>query len=158
MFGSDDQNQNVGAVTPATDTAQTDAPATDVTAAAPTAPTLADPMITEGASQPPSATGVSVNNTAMTSSAPPADSSSDDLMQIKQQALQNLEPLVGQLDQAPDEKFKTIMMLIQASDNPKLVKEAYDAANQITDEKVRAQALLDVVNEINYFTQQSQSK
>jgi hypothetical protein len=45
------------------------------------------------------------------------------------------------------------MMLIQATDNPALVKEAYEAANQITDEKTRAQALLDVVNEINYFTQ-----
>jgi hypothetical protein len=45
------------------------------------------------------------------------------------------------------------MMLIQATDNASLVKEAYAAANQITDEKARAQALLDVVNEINYFTQ-----
>jgi hypothetical protein len=46
------------------------------------------------------------------------------------------------------------MMLIQASDDQSLVQSAYDAANQITDEKARAQALLDVVNEINYFTQQ----
>jgi hypothetical protein len=43
--------------------------------------------------------------------------------------------------------------LIQASDNSALIKEAYQAANQIADEKARAQALLDVVNEINYFTQ-----
>jgi hypothetical protein len=44
-------------------------------------------------------------------------------------------------------------MLIQASDNPALVKDAYEAAQKITDEKARAQALIDVVNEINYFTQ-----
>jgi hypothetical protein len=43
--------------------------------------------------------------------------------------------------------------MIQASDNESLIKTAYEAAQQITDEKVRAQALLDVVNEINYFTQ-----
>lgn len=77
-----------------------------------------------------------------------------DLAQIKQQALQSLGPLIGQLDQAPDEKFKTVMMLIQASDNSKMLKDAYEAASQITDEKTRAQALLDIVNEINYFTQQ----
>jgi hypothetical protein len=77
------------------------------------------------------------------------------LIKIKQQALTNLAPLVDHLDQTPEEKFKTTMMLIQASDNADLVPEAYDAANKITDEKVRAQALLDVVNEINYFTQQS---
>jgi len=43
-------------------------------------------------------------------------------------------------------------MMIQASDNHELVATAYEAAQQITDEKVRAQALLDIVNEINYFT------
>lgn len=81
---------------------------------------------------------------------PPAPA--DDLLNIKQQALQNLQPLVSHLDQSPEEKFKTTMMLIQASDNADLVKQAYQAASQITDEKARAQALLDVVNEINYFT------
>lgn len=81
-----------------------------------------------------------------------------DLAQIKQQALQSLEPLIGQLDQAPDEKFKTVMMLIQASDNSKMLGSAYEAASQITDGKTRAQALLDIVNEINYFTVQAQAK
>jgi hypothetical protein len=76
----------------------------------------------------------------------------NELLEIKQQALHSLAPLVDKLDQTPEEKFKTTMMMLQASDNPNLVKEAYAAANEITDEKVRAQALLDVVNEINYFT------
>lgn len=74
-------------------------------------------------------------------------------MAIKQAALQNLTPLVDDLQLNPEDKFKTMMMLIQASDNSALVKKAYDAANAIKDEKARAQALLDVVNEINYFTQ-----
>jgi hypothetical protein len=80
-------------------------------------------------------------------------SSGDDLLQIKQQALQQLSPLVGHLDQTPEEKFRTTMMMIQASDNQGLIKDAYAAAEQISDEKTRAQALLDIVNEINYFTQ-----
>lgn len=83
---------------------------------------------------------------------------SDDLLKIKQDALQQLSPLVGHLDQSPEEKFRTTMMMIQASDDQSLLKSAYDAAKQISDEKIRAQALLDVVNEINYFTQQHHTK
>lgn len=79
-----------------------------------------------------------------------------ELIDIKQKALGKLSPLVDKLDQTPEERFRTIMMMIQASDDQHLVKEAYEAANRIEDEKVRAQALLDVVNEINYFTQHPQ--
>jgi hypothetical protein len=81
----------------------------------------------------------------------------DDLINIKQTALQQLSPLVDHLDQTPEEKFKTTMMMIQASDDQSLIKTAYDAAKQIKDDKVRAQALLDIINEINYFTQQNQN-
>ncbi len=86
---------------------------------------------------------------------PATDDSSGDLLSIKQDALSALNPLIEHLDQSPEEKFKTTMMMIQASDNQALIKAAYEAAKQITDEKSRAQALLDVVNEINYFTQQN---
>jgi hypothetical protein len=81
-------------------------------------------------------------------------STGDDLISIKQEALHQLKPLVGHLDQTPEEKFRTTMMMIQASDDQSLIGEAYEAAKGISDEKVRAQALLDVVNEINYFTSQ----
>lgn len=89
-------------------------------------------------------------------SMPPAMHSSvgdGELVEIKKEALHDLMPLVDKLDQPPEEKFKTLMMLLQASDNSDLVKDVYEAANKISDEKKRAQALLDVVNEINYFTQ-----
>jgi hypothetical protein len=76
-----------------------------------------------------------------------------DLISIKQSALKELSPLVGHLDQTPEEKFRTTMMMIQASDDQKLIPVAHEAAQKITDEKVKAQALLDIVNEINYFTQ-----
>lgn len=81
----------------------------------------------------------------------PADD--NQLISLKEQALSSLSPLVNHLEQTPEERFKTVMMLIQATDNSGLIKEAYAAANQIPDEKARAQALLDVINEINYFTQ-----
>jgi hypothetical protein len=75
-----------------------------------------------------------------------------ELLAIKQDALNALSPLVGNLEQSPEEKFRTTMMLIQASDDRSLVRVAYEAAQAIEDEKSRAQALLDVINEINYFT------
>jgi hypothetical protein len=80
------------------------------------------------------------------------DAHDEDLMAIKADALTALTPLVGSLEQTAEEKFRTTMMLIQASDDRTLVRQAYEAAQAIEDEKVKAQALLDVVNEINYFT------
>ena len=78
---------------------------------------------------------------------------SAELLELKQSALHELSPLLGHLDQTPEEKFRTTMMMIQASDDHTMLQTAYEAAKAITDEKARAQALLDVVNEINYFTQ-----
>ena len=86
--------------------------------------------------------------------APAASDDTSDLAAIKQQALLGLSPIVGQLDQSPEERFNTAMMMLQATDDQALIKVAYDAAQSITDDKARAQALLDIVNEINYFTQQ----
>lgn len=78
---------------------------------------------------------------------------SDDLLSMKQEALQHLTPLVQHLDQSPEDKFRTVMMMIQASDDHTKLGEAFELAKQIGDDKARAQALLDVINEINYFTQ-----
>jgi hypothetical protein len=104
----------------------------------PAAPTTADDAAT---------TGITTDAPRPTT---PVDS--DALLNIKQQALQQLTPLIGHLDQSPEEKFRTTMMMIQAADNHELIQAAYEAAQRIEDEKVRAQALLDIVNEINYFT------
>jgi hypothetical protein len=82
---------------------------------------------------------------------PQAEASSP-LDEIKHDALEQLSPLVDKLDQTPEERYKTLMMMIQASDDQSLIKSAYDAAQKISDEKLRAEALLGVVNEINYFT------
>ena len=86
-----------------------------------------------------------------------ATTGADELLELKQKALNDLGPLVDHLDQTPEEKFRTTMMLIQSTDNESLIKEAYAAATSISEEKVRAQALLDVVNEINYFTHKKET-
>ncbi len=80
------------------------------------------------------------------------------LADMKKQALDHLEPLVRHLDGTPEETFKTTMMMIQANDNHTLLDKALNAATKITDDKERAQALLDIVNEINYFSQVTPEK
>ncbi len=76
----------------------------------------------------------------------------EELIDIKNKALDELIPIIDKLDLPPEEKFRTIMMMIQASDNQELVKAAYVAAHSIEDESARAQALMDIINEVNYFT------
>lgn len=85
------------------------------------------------------------------SSTPPAESS-DGLDSIRSSALEELTPLINELDQEPEEKYRTLMMIIQASDNQDLIKSAFDAAHQIEDKKAKAEALVNIINEINYFT------
>lgn len=82
------------------------------------------------------------------------DATNEELIEVKQKALDQLFPLIDKLDQTPEEHFKTLMMIIQASDNQTLIEKAYQIAQTIDNEKSRAQALLDIINEINYFTQQ----
>ncbi len=82
----------------------------------------------------------------------------NDLLAIKQKALQDLGPLVEHLDGAPEERFETLMMMIRATDDAKLIDPAHQAALGIADEQKRAHALLDVVNEINYLTQHAQTE
>lgn len=79
----------------------------------------------------------------------------NDLMEIKSKALKELTPLVDHLDQPPLDKFRTLMMTIQAGDDKELIPKAYAAAQKIENNTDRAQALLDVINEINYFSQNS---
>lgn len=78
-------------------------------------------------------------------------SSDPTLDPIKKKALAELEPIIDELDLSAEEKFQTILMIIQTSDKKDLIEKAYDAADKIEDKKLRAQALLSVVKEIDYF-------
>lgn len=83
----------------------------------------------------------------------PASSGDDDLLSVKQKALEQLSPLVDHLNLPPDQKFDTYMEILRASDDKTLIQPAFDEAQKIDDEDRKAQALLDVVNEVNYLTQ-----
>ena len=81
----------------------------------------------------------------------------NDLPSIKKDALTELKPLVDKLDQAPDEKFDTYLLLIRSTDDTTLIAPAYAAARNITDEVRRAQALLDIIKEIDYLSNPPQT-
>lgn len=76
----------------------------------------------------------------------------DDLPSIKKDALTELRPLVDKLDLAPEEKFDTYLLLLRSSDDKALIAPAYAAARNIADETRRAQALLDIIKEIDYLS------
>lgn len=150
MFGQNDNNQAVGAPQPSNNFGQA---TNDINSQIPPAPPASDPV--DGALGSDSVAPVSTPPVIEPTPAPvpvPQASVGGDLLDIKQKALQELSPLVKHLDQTPSDKFKTTMMMIQASDDQALIPAAYEAANKITNEKEKAQALLDIVNEINYFT------
>ncbi|MCX6728972.1 MAG: hypothetical protein NTV39_04385 [Candidatus Saccharibacteria bacterium] len=76
--------------------------------------------------------------------------------EIKKDALSELRPLVDKLDLAPDEKFDTYLLLIRSTDDKTLVAPAHEAAKSIPDETKRAQALLDIIKEIDYLSSPDQ--
>lgn len=81
-----------------------------------------------------------------------AKSSSGDLDGIKASALEALRPLVGKLKLPAEERFDTLLLIIRSTDDQSLLNQAHDAAKEITDDTRRAQALLDVIKEIDYFS------
>lgn len=79
-----------------------------------------------------------------------------ELDDVKKSALEQLRPLIEKLDLEPADKFDKYLMMLRASDDPALIKPAFDAAQGISGEKEKAQALLDIINEINYITANKQ--
>lgn len=80
----------------------------------------------------------------------PTDLSLDD---IKQNALSELRPLVGKLNVSPEEKFDTYLLLLRSTDDTSLIAPAHEAAIAIPDETRKAQALLDIIKEIDFLSQ-----
>ncbi|OGL23905.1 hypothetical protein A2791_03310 [Candidatus Saccharibacteria bacterium RIFCSPHIGHO2_01_FULL_46_30] len=71
---------------------------------------------------------------------------------IKKDALNELRPLVDKLNVSAEEKFDTYLLLLRSTDDTTLIGPAHDAAKSITDEARRAQALLDIIKEIDYLS------
>lgn len=82
----------------------------------------------------------------------PTTAVAGDLESIKQDALTELRPLVDKLDLGPEEKFDTYLLLLRSTDDRALIAPAHIAAQAIVDEARRAQALLDIIKEIDYLS------
>lgn len=83
---------------------------------------------------------------------PPKRLTTNDLLDLKHAALTELSPIIDMLNAKPEDKFRTLIELIQSTDNQSLLPSALVIAKTIEDKQVRAQALLTIVNEANYFT------
>lgn len=112
-------------------TDQSDEPATDITKPAAPEPAMPTPTVSTPA---------------------PAAAADPALDTIKQTALNELRPLVDKLDVSPEEKFDTYLLLLRSTDDKTLIAPAHDAAVAIVDEARRAQALLDIIKEIDYLS------
>jgi acyl-CoA thioesterase len=75
----------------------------------------------------------------------------NELESIKKTALQELRPLVDKLDLSPEEKFDIYLLLLRSTDDTTLIAPAHSTAQQIEDESKRAQALLDIIKEIDFL-------
>ena len=93
-----------------------------------------------------------VTPTPTVSTPAPAAAADPALDTIKQTALNELRPLVDKLDVSPEEKFDTYLLLLRSTDDKTLIAPAHDAAVAIVDEARRAQALLDIIKEIDYLS------
>jgi len=72
---------------------------------------------------------------------------------IKLEALNELRPLVDKLDVSAEERFDTYLLLLRSTDDKELIAPAHEAAKNIADEARRAQALLDIIKEIDFLSQ-----
>lgn len=80
----------------------------------------------------------------------------DDLTGVKQEALSELRPLVDKLNIPAEEKFDTYLLLLRSTDDKSLIEPAHATAKLIEDESRRAQALLDIIKEIDFLSNPKQ--
>lgn len=106
-----------------------------------TEPTAIEAPITEAPTTPAMEASANIMNE-------PNGNSLDDL---RQKALRDLRPIVDKVELNDEESFDVLLLLIRETDDESLLPRAYEAARQIHDEARRAQALLDVIKETDYF-------
>lgn len=77
------------------------------------------------------------------------------LQQLKHRALDALLPVVEKTDQPAERKFEILMTAARSSGDPSLLAKTLDAAQNISSDNQKADAILDVLNEINYNLRES---
>ena len=142
---------------PAITAADTTAAPTPSTPAGPTAPPAGSPPPALGTIPPP--TPVTTPPAPLsgpptpTPATPAMATSTTDLANTKHEALVELRLLIDRLTLPPEEKFNALLMMIRSTDDASLVPLAHAAARAIPDENHRAQALLNIIKEVDFFDQ-----
>ena len=77
------------------------------------------------------------------------------LLDIKNEAIEELMPILDHLKTDPEEKFNAYLLLLRSTDNKDLIKPALSMAKQIANEEKRASALLDIIKEIDYLSKEA---
>jgi hypothetical protein len=82
----------------------------------------------------------------------PAENNQNDFLDgVKKRALESLTPLLGSLDTDPERKFDICINAMRLTDNKGLADTALSAALAIEEKGTKAEALVELVNEINYL-------
>ena len=102
----------------------------------------------------PAAQGITVTTPEVDNSTETV-AASPELSAIKDKALDELRPLIDKATLPAEEKFDTYLMLIRSTDDTSLIGPAHDAAQAITDETRKAEALIDIIKEIDYLSKKS---
>lgn len=112
----------------------------------PDLPTADVPEFTMPSLDMPTATDTSNDGGVLGSTASP------ELDNIKLDALKELRPLMDKVDLPAEEKFNTYLMLVRSTDDQSLIAPLHSAAQGIGDEKKKAEALLEIIKEIDYLS------
>src|SRR5574344_721625 len=143
--------------TPATDTNQTvtgietmtipmDTPSTSATGSV--SPELAPAADVSLSTEPTPELGVVTDQNATVApdltSETPVD---DDLENIKKQMLADLYPLMDKIKVNPEEKYRIYKKMIESTHDKKIIDDAYAVTKELTDESVKAEALLFLLEE-----------
>ena len=95
-------------------------------------------------------TTVTVNTNTPNSVASSGGDDNGGLANLREQALEQLRPLLDEATLDATEKFDIYMRLIHTSNDSGLLAKAHEVAAQIEDNDERARALFDVVTEIDF--------
>lgn len=71
---------------------------------------------------------------------------------VKVEAINELRPLMDKLVLPAEEKFDLYLLIIRSTDDKTLIAPAHEAAKLIADDTRRANALVDIIKEIDYLS------
>jgi hypothetical protein len=80
---------------------------------------------------------------------PAANVGGGDFGSLKTSVLTDLRPVIEKVDISADEKYHLLSTLFNANHDQSLIEPAYVAARQIGDDTKRAEALLEIVHDID---------